>query len=125
MFFCFWVVISRNNLPCGYLVLPGLAGTQEDVGSTGEGSVERRLNRLVFSKGLEMVEAQISGKVQINIYLFSNKFVGLAEQEHISGTNPDCCQNLMILKVSQFLYLSKESDGERNFIIFLSSLCKQ
>lgn len=63
-FFCSWVVISRNNLPCGCLVLPGLAVTQEDAGSTGEGIVERRrLNRLVFTKGLEMNEAQISGKV--------------------------------------------------------------
>lgn len=71
IFFCSWVVISRNNLPCGYLVLPGLAGTQEDAGSTGEGIVQRRRhNRLVFSKGLDMDEAQISGKVQINLYLY-------------------------------------------------------
>lgn len=93
VFFCSWVVISRNNLPCGYLVLPGLAGTQEDAESTGEGIVERRrLNRLVFSKGLEIDEAQISGKVQINMYFFKNRFLDLAEQHHISGTNPDCCQ---------------------------------
>lgn len=68
IFFCSWVVISRNNLLCGYLVLPDLAGTQEDAESTGEGIVERRrLNRLVFSKGLEIDEAQISGKVQAYI----------------------------------------------------------
>lgn len=63
-------MISRSNLSCGYLVLPGLAGTQEDAGSTREGIVERRRHsRPAFSKSLEVDEAQISGKGQINPYL--------------------------------------------------------
>lgn len=72
-------MISRSNLSCGYLVLPGLARTQKDAGSTREGIVERRRrNRPVFSKGLEMNEAQISGKDQINPYLCWYRFHGLA-----------------------------------------------
>lgn len=60
-----------------FLVLPGLAGTQEDAGSTREGIAERRRgSRPVFSKGLEMNEAQISGKCRINPYLCCNRFHG-------------------------------------------------
>jgi len=72
-------VISRSNLSCGYLVLPGLAGTQEDAGSTREGVVESvRHDRPAFSKGLDMNEAQISRKDQIKPYLSWYRFCGLA-----------------------------------------------
>lgn len=99
-------------------MLPGLAGTQEDAGITGEGIVERRrLNRLVFSKGSEMDEVQISGKVQINMYLFSNRILDLAEQQHISGINQTAVKSHGF-KSLKFCILLKRVIGRKSLSSF-------